>query len=327
MMIGLRPCFPLACVAAALLLSSCAGRQPAPSSGQPTAHATGAYKTGQPYQVNGVWYYPSDDLNYDETGIASWYGPNFQEKNTANGEVFDQNAVSAAHKTLPLPSIVQVTNLDNGRSIEVRVNDRGPFVGTRIIDMSRRAAQLLGFEQAGTAKVRVRVLIPESIQAASLARAGAGAEAVASIDAPQAAPREAVVTQALPPPGNRNAPPAPAQVVSPPPPPPPTAAAAPLPAPIAVQPLPETIKLVPVMPSHIYIQAGSYASGINAIKMKAKLEALGPVVVAGARVNGIDVYRVRLGPVATVEEADDLLTRAVGIGATDAKIVVDSSQS
>src|ERR1700733_7849611 len=105
MMIGLRPCLPLACVAAALLLSSCAGRSPAPASGQPTAHATGAYKTGQPYQVNGVWYYPSGDLNYDETGIASWYGPNFQEKYTANGEAFDKNSVSAAHKTLPLPCV------------------------------------------------------------------------------------------------------------------------------------------------------------------------------------------------------------------------------
>src|SRR5271154_637188 len=183
-MIWQRPSFAFAGIASLLLLSACAGRPPPPSPAPSAALTQGINKTGQPYQVNGVWYYPSDDLNYDETGIASWYGPNFQEKLTANGEIFDQNAISAAHKTLPLPCVVQVTNLDNGRTIEVRINDRGPFVGTRIIDLSRRAAQLLGFEQNGTAKVRVKVLVPESIQAASIARAGSGA--VAAAEAPSA---------------------------------------------------------------------------------------------------------------------------------------------
>src|SRR5690242_5654464 len=128
----------------------------------------GIYKIGQPYQIDGTWYYPAEDYSYDETGIASWYGTAFHGKDTANGEVFDQNALTAAHRTLPLPSIVEVTNLENGRTIDVRVNDRGPFARGRIIDLSRRSAQLLGFEQQGTAKVHVRVLVPESIQAASL---------------------------------------------------------------------------------------------------------------------------------------------------------------
>src|SRR5690242_12256883 len=122
------------------------------------AQKGGIYKVGQPYQIDGTWYYPAEDFNYDETGIASWYGEAFHAKVTANGEVFDLNALTAAHKTLPMPCIVQVTNLENGRSIELRVNDRGPFVRGRIIDVSRRAAQLLGFEGQGTTKVRVQVL-------------------------------------------------------------------------------------------------------------------------------------------------------------------------
>ena len=165
-----RP-YPLAaCLVLSLALAACAGRPAAVSTVDSASKSQGTFKIGQPYQVAGVWYYPNQDLNYDETGIASWYGPDFHEKATANGEQFDQNALSAAHKTLPLPSIVQVTNLENGRSIEVRVNDRGPFVGNRIIDLSRRSAQLLGFEGQGTAKVQVRVLATESIQAQSIAR-------------------------------------------------------------------------------------------------------------------------------------------------------------
>jgi rare lipoprotein A len=122
----------------------------------------GEYKVGKPYQISGKWYYPAEDYQYVETGIASWYGPNFHGKSTANGEVFDQNLITAAHRTLPLPSAVRVTNLENGRTIMLRVNDRGPFARGRIIDVSRRAAQLLGFEKNGTAKVRVDVLPDES---------------------------------------------------------------------------------------------------------------------------------------------------------------------
>ena len=121
------------------------------------------YKIGTPYKINGKWYYPAVDYDYEEIGIASWYGPGFHGKKTANGEIFDQNKVSAAHRTLPMPSIVRVTNLDNGKVLpKVRINDRGPFAGNRIIDLSKKAAQELGFVNTGIAKVKVEILENES---------------------------------------------------------------------------------------------------------------------------------------------------------------------
>ncbi len=120
-------------------------QQPAPV--PPVPHP--AYKVGDPYQVEGVWYYPQEQPDYDTTGIASWYGQDYQGKPTADGEIFDRNAVTGAHPTLPMPVNVRVTNLENGRSIVVRVNDRGPYVNGRIIDLSEHAADLLGFREAG----------------------------------------------------------------------------------------------------------------------------------------------------------------------------------
>src|SRR6266404_7007213 len=161
---------PVLLAAIGLLLAGCAG-SPAPST---SAHKS-RYQVGRPsyqvapYQINGVWYNPKVDYGYDETGTASWYGPGFDRQPTSNGEIYDMNQLSAAHKTLPLPSVVEVTNLQNGRAVRLRVNDRGPFVGDRLIDVSRRAAQLLGFEQTGTIPARVRVLKEESIQVAEAA--------------------------------------------------------------------------------------------------------------------------------------------------------------
>ena len=117
-------------------------------------------KIGAPYQVNGVWYVPAHEPDYDETGVASWYGSDFQGRPTANGEIFDMNVVTGAHPTLPIPSLVEVTNLTNGRSIVVRINDRGPFVGSRLIDLSARGADLLGFRAQGHTNVRVRYVGP-----------------------------------------------------------------------------------------------------------------------------------------------------------------------
>jgi len=123
----------------------------------------GHYKTGKPYHVNGHTYYPlSTARGYDRTGIASWYGRDFHGKLTANGERYDMHALSAAHKTLPLPSLVRVTNLENGRSVVVRVNDRGPFVKRRLIDLSYAAANALGYAGQGTARVRVQALATAS---------------------------------------------------------------------------------------------------------------------------------------------------------------------
>ena len=115
----------------------------------------GRYQIGKPYTIRGKKYYPKLDPNLKQTGLASWYGPNFHGRLTANGEVYDQYGLSAAHPTMPLPSYAKVTNLENGSSVMVRVNDRGPFSKRRVIDLSARAAQLLGYTKQGVAKVKV----------------------------------------------------------------------------------------------------------------------------------------------------------------------------
>lgn len=122
----------------------------------PIPKGGGVYKLGEPYQVAGRWYYPRPEPAYSQTGVASWYGPGFHGRRTSNGEIFDMNALTAAHKTLPLPCYAYVTNLDNGRTILVRINDRGPYVDDRLIDLSKASAQALGYGGAGLVRVRVR---------------------------------------------------------------------------------------------------------------------------------------------------------------------------
>ena len=119
----------------------------------------GTYKTGNPYMVAGRWYTPMKGVkNYDATGIASWYGDDFHGKLTANGERYDMYTLSAAHTTLPLPTLLRVTNLENGKSVVVRVNDRGPFVKNRLIDLSYAAAKQLDYINQGTTRVRIQTL-------------------------------------------------------------------------------------------------------------------------------------------------------------------------
>lgn len=131
---------------------------PAPQPAEQSARRHASVKVGKPYQVGGNWYYPAPGNGYDEEGIASWYGPDFHGKSTANGEIYNQNRLTAAHPTLPMPCYVAVTNQENGRVIVVRVNDRGPYKPGRIVDLSHRAAQLLGVTHVGTANVRVKYL-------------------------------------------------------------------------------------------------------------------------------------------------------------------------
>src|SRR5258706_8852740 len=180
----------------ALVVASCAGER----------ENRGAYKVGQPYQIEGVWYYPKEDQFYDETGIASWYGEDFHGKNTANGEQYDMDALTAAHRTLPLPVIARVTNLENGRSLLVRVNDRGPYARGRIIDLSRHAAQLLGVYAKGTARVRVQY---EGRAEVGGAAPSGGVEMASSLPSDvHAAPIDAIARGELaPPPGAVAAPP------------------------------------------------------------------------------------------------------------------------
>lgn len=157
----------LAVLMAAASVTACAtphlaaGPRPGvPRGGADAAPAPTAPGTMRPYQVRGRWYKPQHQPGYNEVGTASWYGQQFHNRKTASGELFDMALTSAAHKTLPLPSIVEVTNLDNGRKAMVRVNDRGPFVEGRIIDLSRAGAEALGFASKGMARVRVRYVGP-----------------------------------------------------------------------------------------------------------------------------------------------------------------------
>src|SRR5580698_5427141 len=156
-----------ACAVVCLFLANCASSSRVDSrwgvssservvqQGDAAPKGGGVYKTGGPYVVGGQTYYPQEDPHYRAEGLASWYGDDFHGRYTANGEVFDIEGITAAHPTLPMPSYVRVTNLANGRSIIVRVNDRGPYVHNRIIDVSTRAAHLLGFYERGTTNVRV----------------------------------------------------------------------------------------------------------------------------------------------------------------------------
>jgi len=256
----------------------------------------GIYKVGTPYVIEGVTYYPREDPTYNETGIASWYGEQFHAKRTANGELYDMNAVTAAHKTLPLPSYVQVTNLENGRSLVVRVNDRGPYVNGRIIDLSRRSAQLLGMDRAGIAKVRVKVISPPD---GTFIVAGKP-ETEPELRSATAVPVAAVESAALPPPpGVREE--APRQRFEP----------------------PAQVALQAVGPSSLYIQAGAFSRYDNAANLGNRLAGFGAVRITPTKVRGADLYRVRIGPLASVQDADSTLARVIGGGFTDARIVVD----
>jgi len=278
----------------------------------------GHYKVGTPYQIKGVWYYPRVDYGYEESGIASWYGPNFHNKTTANGEVFNQNAVSAAHRTLPLPSVVRVINLENGRALVVRINDRGPFAHGRIIDMSRRAAQLLGFERRGIARVQVQILPRESREAAKLTQAGGVlAPIVSNANAPDAVPLSSVSVATLAPvPGTILAPPPEAAVekVTPP-------------AKSAVELTRQSRQSVlqdqPVEPTHLFVQAASFSKQSNASRLKSKLSGIGSASVYGVQVDGKQFYRVRIGPLNDVEMADRVLTQVIARGFPGARIIVD----
>ncbi|HEY0649598.1 septal ring lytic transglycosylase RlpA family protein [Phenylobacterium sp.] len=285
-------------------------------------------KVGQPYQVGGVWYVPKDEPDYDRRGVASWYGDAFHLKATANGEMFDMNAVSAAHTTLPLPSMVEVTNLDNGKKLVVRVNDRGPFVDNRIIDLSREAAIQLGFHRQGLANVRVRYVGPAPLPAdglryasaqrsptrlapaaaAPMATATSAAsdpvmEMAASSPAPRTAARiaqgEAISTQALPPITG-------SEISS---------------APIG-SPATTTISLAATPPSPgLRIQAGAFSSQVNAQRAVAQLTPAGAASIETVQSGGTMLYRVVLPAPGDEAAAYALRDRVAEIGFTEARVV------
>jgi rare lipoprotein A len=301
--------------AAAVLLAASCSTAPKPRP-PPEDHTVivppnaGVYKVGQPYQVDNVWYYPREQPDYDETGIASWYGPTFYGHHTANGEMYDGNQLTAAHKTLPMPVNVRVTNLDNGKSLIVRVNDRGPYARGRIIDLSKRAAELLDVVQTGTARVRVTYL--------SRADMNGGPPppetppAIAS--ALPAVPRAKVDTAALgivsgaavEPPGRT------VQMPT-----------APIPARMFAdnQPTGQVTRVPVPAVTHLYVQLGAFSKLENAKVLLNKVS--GDLRISTLQRGGQTLYRVRSAPLTSVQDADAALARLNGAGANDAHIVVD----
>ncbi|MDP1618457.1 septal ring lytic transglycosylase RlpA family protein [Phenylobacterium sp.] len=290
----------------ALALTACAAPKPKLSNRLPDAGASqggkaapgagGTYKVGKPYQVGGVWYVPREDPSYNKVGTASWYGAQFHSKATANGERFDMNAMTAAHTTLPLPSLVEVTNLENGRKVTVRVNDRGPFVGDRIIDLSRAAARELGFESQGLAKVRVRYVGRAPL-------GGGGDLGVRTAQAepaptPQAPIPYTQLAQATPPPA-----PAPAPAVSLPP----------------IEPEPVYSAPEPPPPwSNYRVQAGAFGDRANADRAVSMLAHAGQVVVEPT---GGGFYRVILEAGADERQAWAIRDQAARAGFPDARVI------
>jgi rare lipoprotein A len=298
-----------------LLLAGCVSPTAPPPLPRAVAKApapAGVYKVGSPYQIDGVWYYPGEQPDYDETGIASWYGPIFYGKYTANGELYDGNALTAAHRTLPMPVNVRITNLGNGKSIVVRVNDRGPYARGRIIDLSRHAAELLDVVQTGTARVRVTYLSRADLQGGAPPPPDTPPEIAAALPAAPTAkvdirPLTAVPGAAVAAPGRQYAmpavaPSAPLQVASNEP----TGQVTEVPVPVATR---------------LYVQVGAFSKLDNARTLLSKLG--GDLRISTLQRNGQTLYRVRTGPLNSVEDADAALSRITGAGSNDAHIVVD----
>lgn len=309
-------------LAAGASLAACATIEPEYAA-QPTQPAPPLKGTQKPYQVKGVWYYPHEDHDYDKKGVASWYGDAFDRKPTANGEIFDKDLVSAAHKTLPLPSMVEVTNLDNGRKLVVRVNDRGPFVDGRIIDLSHEAARQLGYADKGVAHVRVRYLGP----APSLY--GEDTRRYARYVAPNA-PKLAA---AAPPPPPRKGEPDVVFTSAPAPRGPVTIVQSAL-APLSRPRDAATARLYVASPmasggrpaagavaTAFRVQAGAYSSAEKARHAAARLDRSWPAVVEPVSRNGATLYRVMLDGLADQNEAEALRERIADAGFGDARVI------
>jgi rare lipoprotein A len=297
-----------------LALAACASgpsNAPVTAASRPVVSSTddglygGIYKIGKPYQVEGVWYYPAEDYAYVQEGVASWYGADFHGKSTANGEKYDMNALTAAHTTLPMPSVVKVTNLENGRVLKLTVNDRGPFHSSRIIDVSRRAAQLLGFYEQGITRVRVEIDAEESLNLKNIALSKRPPE----MPRVAAAPRAGVSSIDVQPIGGTVSNSVREVAVAPP-----VQTA-------AVNPVQPAKAAPPSTASGIYIQAGAFSEEANARRLEQQLGEFGTVHVMPTTVNNKRLYRVRLGPLADDSVATALLGRIKGFGYKEAKVV------
>lgn len=254
----------------------------------------GRYKVGKPYKIKGKTYKPRVDYKYDEVGMASWYGHDFHGKKTANGERYDMNVISAAHKTLPIPSIVRVTNLSNGRSLLVRVSDRGPYCKDRIIDMSKRAAQILDFEHKGVTKVRVQVLEKESRLLAD------GIDRVVVQDHHDKKTSKPMLQEAA----------AKVEVKEP------------VHHPVITVKNAENDPAVAPSDKGIYIQAAAFSCEKTARKFKQRISHLGDAEISSVTLDDKVFHRVRLGPLNDMPAADELVSKLGENGHMGARIIV-----
>jgi rare lipoprotein A len=288
----------------------------------PRIEPRSAYGNPPFYDVFGVRYYvlPSF-VGFRERGVASWYGPGFHEERTSTGEPYDMFGMTAAHKTLPLPAYVRVTNLQNGRSVVVRVNDRGPFVNNRIIDLSYTAAAKLDMLHNGTAMVEVAAIDPTAIPAAP----------TPAVPPTSMAAVQLASTTAVPPAATTAVPPAPTTAATSAPTPAAAVATAAAPLATAAQSAPATDQSAPAaagpQPAHapLYIQAGAFASPSNAERLAAKLRGggYGSIFVREHQIAGRTLYRVRIGPVPDVAEFDRIVAALAQAGVADAHLALD----
>jgi rare lipoprotein A len=275
------------------------------------------YRLGKPYKVNGVWYFPAENDRYDEIGYASWYGGEFHNKRTANGEIFDKNRLTGAHKTLPLPSIVRVTNIENSKSVILRVNDRGPFTSDRLIDVSEHAAKLLEFPDKGVTRVRVEILPEESRVAVRQTSRKKEVDALLSEKKTQVVEKLSqpqgkdaiIIAETIP-----DETPSPEEAketvnlfdtssVSP------TEAVEPTPA-------------VPVVSGNpVYIQVGIFRKQENAENTVKKVSSIGPAKSWLSDVGGKVLYRVQVGPFNDMGEAQKALSQVKEQGLPDAYVM------
>lgn len=280
-------------------LLSCCGLKPA---------ANPHYVLGTAYRAGGVWHYPAENYDLNETGLAAVL-PDAHTPLTSNGEVFDQSVVAAAHPTLQLPAIARLTNLENGRSILVRINDRGTGDPHRLVQVTRRTVSLLGMAEAGATRVRLEVL-PADSHAAADAMTGAPRLAVT------AAPRGAVEAAELPPPpGARQQAPrsAPSGVAV-------QAAAEPVAARIGV--LPETVTQGVPPPTRLWVRLDTFEEYQYAAVQRARLAGLSPHI-SKVFEHRREAFRVDIGPLDSVAQADRALDQALAANVPDARIVVE----
>ncbi len=277
-----------------------------------------AYGNPPFYEVFGKRYFVlSSSADYVERGVASWYGPGFHKIRTSTGEIYDMYGMTAAHKTLPLPAYVRVTNLQNGRSIVVRVNDRGPFVGNRIIDLSYTAAAKLDMLRDGTAMVEVRSVgptTPPGELVAARAAAGTPAAGTPAAGAKVAGGSAGTVLAAS---GAASTAGAPAPIA-------PASAGAALGNPPGT-PLVAPAPITSAPPAALYVQAGAFADPANAERLATRLRggAFGTVFIRDDTIAGRKLYRVRIGPVPGVPQFDRIVAALEQAGVRDAHLALD----